>query len=55
MKGKERGYVTTDEIAQLFDKLNQRPPRNLQPAFTLLRSMGIQVPESDTDRPPSQG
>lgn len=42
--GKERGYVTVAEIDAVFEALDDvQPPGDLEPAFQLLRSLGIDV------------
>ena len=43
VSGKERGYVTVAEIDAVFRSLDARPPGDLEPAFKLLRSMGVEV------------
>ena len=41
--GKDRGYVTVAEIDKVFEALDVQPPDDLEPAFQLLRSLGIDV------------
>ena len=41
--GKERGYLTVGEIDAVFTAVAVRPPGDLEPAFQLLRSLGIDI------------
>ena len=44
--GKDRGYVTFAEIDAVFKALGLWPPGDLEPAYQLLRSLGIQISPS---------
>jgi Sigma-70 factor, region 1.1 len=42
-EGKDRGYVTLAEVDAIFEGLNAYPPIEMEPAYALLRAMGIEV------------
>ena len=44
--GKDRGYVTVAEIHAVFKGLDVEPPPDLEPAFQVLRSMGIEIEQA---------
>ena len=44
--GKDRGYVTVAEIHTVFTDLDVEPPSDLEPAYELLGSLGIDVRHS---------
>lgn len=54
--GKDRGYVTLAEVDAALEALNAYPPNDMEPAYTLLRAMGVEViarfdgPEGRTER-----
>lgn len=41
--GKDRGFLTPDDLDSLFRTLDVVPPADLGPAYSLLRSMGIEI------------
>lgn len=43
VSGKDRGYVTVAQIDAVFRFLDAQRPGDLEPAFKLLRSMGVEV------------
>lgn len=43
VEGKDRGYVTLAEVDAVFEVLNAYPPNEMEPAYALLRAMGIEV------------
>lgn len=42
-EGKDRGYVTFAEVDAGFEALNVYPPNDIEPAYALLRAMGVEV------------
>jgi hypothetical protein len=43
VEGKDRGYVTLGEVDAVFEALKVYPPNDIEPAYALLRAMGIEV------------
>jgi Sigma-70 factor, region 1.1 len=43
VEGKDRGYVTLAEVDAVFEALNVYPPDDVEPAYALLRAMGLEV------------
>jgi hypothetical protein len=41
--GKDRGHVTLAEVDAVFEALSVYPPNDLEPAYALLRAMGVDV------------
>jgi hypothetical protein len=49
--GKERGYLTVEDVLAVFDIINRAPPLDLQPVYDHFADMGVDiVHDGDVER-----